>query len=88
VQAALKRLTKGRTTLVIAHRLSTVVEADRIVVLRAGYVDAIGTHAELLAQGGYYAQLYARHARGANEPRPARHRRGARCVRSGTRRAP
>jgi ATP-binding cassette subfamily B protein len=64
VQSALARLTKGRTTIVIAHRLSTVVDADRIVVLRAGYVDAVGTHAELLAQGGYYAQLFARHARG------------------------
>ncbi|AEG91199.1 ABC transporter ATP-binding protein [Ramlibacter tataouinensis] len=64
VQAALKRLTQGRTTLVVAHRLSTVVDADRIVVLRGGQVDAVGTHAELLAQGGYYARLFAQHARG------------------------
>jgi ATP-binding cassette subfamily B protein len=64
VQSALQRLTQGRTTIVIAHRLSTVVDADRIVVLRAGYVDAIGTHTDLLAQGGYYAQLFARHAKG------------------------
>jgi ABC-type multidrug transport system fused ATPase/permease subunit len=64
VQAALRRLAHGRTTLVIAHRLSTVMDADRIVVLRGGCVEAVGTHAELLAQGGYYARLFARHARG------------------------
>lgn len=71
VQEALKRLTRGRTTLVIAHRLSTVVDADRIVVLREGRVEAIGRHEELLAQGGYYAQLFARHARGAADVEPA-----------------
>jgi ATP-binding cassette subfamily B protein len=64
VQAALKRLTAGRTTLVVAHRLSTVVDADCIVVMRHGRIEATGTHAQLLAQGGYYARLFARHARG------------------------
>lgn len=65
VQAALQRLTRGRTTLVVAHRLSTVMDADRIVVLRGGRIEAVGTHQELLARGGYYARLFARHARTA-----------------------
>ena len=47
----------GRTTLVIAHRLATVLEADRIVVMEAGRVVEEGRHAELLARGGLYARL-------------------------------
>jgi subfamily B ATP-binding cassette protein MsbA len=58
VQEALETLMTGRTTLVIAHRLSTVEHADRIVVLSHGHIAEIGSHAELLASGGLYASLY------------------------------
>ncbi len=57
VQQALKRAMVGRTTLVIAHRLATVLEADRIVVMEAGRVVEQGRHAELLARNGLYARL-------------------------------
>lgn len=58
VQTSLERLMAGRTTLVIAHRLSTVQKADRIVVLDQGRIVEQGTHAELLAEGRLYATLY------------------------------
>jgi ATP-binding cassette subfamily B protein len=58
VQAALSTLLRGRTTLVIAHRLSTVRDADRIVVLDEGRIREQGRHDQLLAAGGLYASLY------------------------------
>jgi ATP-binding cassette subfamily B protein len=59
VQQALSRLVRGRTVFVVAHRLSTIRNADRIVVLDEGRIMEIGSHAELLRRGGAYAGLQA-----------------------------
>ncbi|HEX6956369.1 MAG TPA: ABC transporter ATP-binding protein [Ferrovibrio sp.] len=64
VQMALEQLMKKRTTFVIAHRLSTVVNADRIIVLKDGRIVESGKHADLMRQGGYYASLVRRQHRG------------------------
>lgn len=58
IQKAMDDLTVGRTSFVIAHRLSTIKNADIILVLKDGDVDSVGTHEELLEQGGFYAELY------------------------------
>jgi ABC-type multidrug transport system fused ATPase/permease subunit len=65
VQQALRRLRKGRTTIIIAHRLSTVLEADQIAVIEGGRVVEAGPPAELLDRGGRFADLYARWLAGA-----------------------
>ncbi len=59
VQAAIARLLEGRTSFVIAHRLSTVVQADQVLVIQQGQIVERGTHTELIAQAGVYANLYA-----------------------------
>jgi ATP-binding cassette subfamily B protein len=73
VQEALERLMRGRTTFVIAHRLSTVVNADRIIVLKQGCIAESGTHRELMQSAGYYASLVSRQTSGLirNEGEPA-----------------
>ena len=70
VQEAMEKLIKGRTTLVIAHRLHTVVHADAIHVVENGAIVESGTHTELLARAGRYAQFHLRRlSRGTTETR-------------------
>jgi subfamily B ATP-binding cassette protein MsbA len=61
IQAALSTVMKGRTTFVVAHRLSTIEQADRIIVLDHGEILEQGTHAQLLEKNGHYARLHAKH---------------------------
>jgi subfamily B ATP-binding cassette protein MsbA len=68
VQVALRRLMRGRTTVVIAHRLSTVMGADLIAVIEHGRLVEQGTHGALLARGGSYARLYERQFAGQHAP--------------------
>jgi ATP-binding cassette subfamily B protein len=68
IQAALQPLLRGRTSLVIAHRLSTVLSADVILVLDHGRVAECGTHTELLGHGGLYATLYERQFLAHDQP--------------------
>jgi ABC-type transport system involved in Fe-S cluster assembly fused permease/ATPase subunit len=67
IQETLKRATSGRTLLVVAHRLSTIADADEILVLKAGAIIERGAHAELLAIDGEYAALWRRQVRGDEE---------------------
>jgi ATP-binding cassette subfamily B protein len=58
IQEAMRRLTVGRTSFMIAHRLSTIKNADLSLVMKDGDIIENGTHLDLLAQGGFYAELY------------------------------
>ncbi|MBE6118413.1 MAG: ABC transporter ATP-binding protein, partial [Erysipelotrichaceae bacterium] len=63
---AFRKLTEGKTVVMIAHRLSTVVSADRIIVLDSGMVVEEGTHAQLLEKGGKYAGMWADYREAVN----------------------
>jgi ATP-binding cassette subfamily B protein len=67
IQASLGEVSRSRTTLVIAHRLSTVIDADQILVLDGGRVVERGRHGELLAAGGLYASMWRRQQEAARE---------------------
>ncbi len=86
VQEALARLMQGRTTVVVAHRLSTIRAADRIAVLDDGWLLELGTHDELLATDGLYAHLWRLQA--SERPRPEASSAGGRCSDDGLRSRP
>ena len=71
IHAALGRLLRGRTSIVIAHRLSTIRDADLILVIESGQIVERGSHTELLADGGRYADLYRRQFRDSPDGRSA-----------------
>jgi ATP-binding cassette subfamily B protein len=68
IQQAMSALMEGRTSFVIAHRLSTIRDADRILVMNHGAVIEQGSHEELLAQRGFYAELYESQFTGKKQP--------------------
>jgi ATP-binding cassette subfamily B protein len=70
IQEALLRLMKGRTSFVIAHRLSTIRKADQVLVIRDGKIVERGTHESLLAQKGFYYNLYMSQFKGINNRQP------------------
>ena len=77
VQAALAEAARGRTTIAVAHRLSTIAEADKIIVMEAGRIAETGNHDELLAKQGLYAQMWARQSEAgeraeSHPPEPAK----------------
>ncbi len=58
IQRATERITEGRTSIIIAHRLATIKKADKIIVMDAGQIVETGTHKQLLKRKGYYSKLY------------------------------
>ena len=64
IQKAVRELLNGRTSIIIAHRLSTITNCDKIVVIDGGCVSEIGSHEELIANGGFYSRLYASYISG------------------------